>query len=169
MRFITFLIATLTFSTLFSQEINPKILEEVYEKGMGFTTPLKNGKIESLKKVNPPKDTWLFSKLEEYKQNIGSENIIYGSIIMPNPEGTFYSYNLFAYDTNREFYYFVAIASYEPNGDSAKFSNSYLFTEKRGLKDWWKKTFSYYQSDIIKKIPKKYLFETCPPPPFKPE
>jgi hypothetical protein len=143
------------------------MFEKIFDDGKSFTTPLKKGQIESLRNVNPPKDTWLFSKLEEYKQNLGSENIIYGQLIMPNADESFYSYNLFAYDTDKKAYYFVAIVTFEILDNDVKLKNSYLFTENRSLKDWWSKIYGFYQSDLIKKIPEKYLYKICPPPPFK--
>jgi len=167
MKFSFILIMTLACVPLFSQEVNPKILDEINERGKLYTMRLKNGEIDFLKKSTPPKDTWSFSKLEEYKHNLGSNDIIYGSIIMPNEDKTFYSYNLFAYDIKKETYYFVAIVSYQMLEDSIKYDNSYLFTEKKSLKDWWIKMFGFYQSEKINNIPKKYLFGTCPPPPFK--
>ena len=132
MKYVSILIMTLFYSNLFSQEVKLEILDEVFKRGELFSTPLKNGEIESLRKANPPKDTWVFSKMEEYKQNLGSNDIIYGSILMPNIEGTFYSYNLFAYDIKRNSYYFVAIVSYKISKDNIEFSKAYLFTEKQG-------------------------------------
>lgn len=153
--------------SLFSQEVSSKALEKIYEGGKAFTTPLKKGQIESLKNANPPKETWTYSKLEEYKRNLNSEDIIYGQIIMPSADETVYSYNLFAYDLKKKIYYFVAIASYKIIGDDIKKNGTYLFTEEKSLTHWWKRTFGFYESDLIKKIPEKYVFKVCPPPPFK--
>lgn len=159
----------LSCSPLFSQEVDPQILDEIYEKGKSFTTSLKNGEIESLRNENPSKDTWLFSKLEEYKQKLGSNDIIYGDIILPsaNANSNLYSYNLFVYDLKKEAYYFVAIVSYKITEGNVKLDNSFLFTEEKGLKDWWRRIFGFYQSEMIDNIPKKYLYDICPPPPFK--
>jgi hypothetical protein len=167
MKLTPILILIFFSQSLFSQEVSSESLEKIYESGKAFTTPLKRGQIESLKKANPSKGTWTYSKLEEYKRNLNSENIIYGQIIMPSADEAFYSYNLFAYDIKKETYYFVAIVSYEIINNDVKMNNSFLFTEKKSLKDWWKRTFGFYESKLIKKIPEKYLFKTCPPPPFK--
>ncbi|MGB1308842.1 MAG: hypothetical protein ACPG6B_08025 [Oceanihabitans sp.] len=140
---------------------------KINDIGKSYTSALKNGQIESLRKANPPKDTWLFSRLEEYKHNLDSENIIYGQIIMPSTDESYYSYNLFAFDIKKEAYYFVAIISFKILENDVKLNNTYLFTENKSLKDWWGKTFEFYESNQIKKIPKKYLYKICPPPPFK--
>ncbi|WP_160114699.1 hypothetical protein [Aquimarina sp. AU474] len=166
-KWSSILILILFIQPIFSQELSTATLEKIYDGGKSFTTPLKQGQIESLKKANPPKDTWLYSKLEEYKNQLDSENIIYGEIVMPSADEKFYSYNLFAYDIKKEFYYFVAIVSFEITNSDAKMKTQYLFTEKKSLKDWWKRAFGFYESELIKKIPEKYLFKTCPPPPFK--
>lgn len=167
MKLIPIFILIFLSQSLFSQEVSSEALEKIYQGGKTFTTPLKKGQIESLKNANPPKDTWTYSKLEEYKNNLKSENIIYGQIIMPSADEAFYSYNLFAYDIKKETYHFVAIVSYEIVNNEVKMNNSYLFTEKSSLKDWWKRTFGFYESKLIEKIPEKYLFKTCPPPPFR--
>lgn len=162
---ILILVSILFVQPIFSQELSKVTLEKIYNDGKSFTTPLKQGRIESLKRANPPKDTWLYSKLEEYKNQLGSENIIYGEIVIPSADEKFYSYNLFAYDIKKEFYYFVAIVSFEITNNDAKMKTQYLFTENKSLKKWWSKTFGFYQSDIFKNVPEKYLYKTCPPPP----
>ena len=167
LKWISNLILILVFQPIFSQELSTTTIENIYYGGKSFTTPLKQGQIESLKRANPPKDTWLYSKLEEYKNQLGSENIIYGEIVMPSADEKFYSYNLFAYDIKKEFYHFVAIVSFEIINNDAKMNTQYLFTENKSLKDWWKRVFGFYESELIKKVPTKYLFKTCPPPPFK--
>ncbi|WP_109437002.1 hypothetical protein [Aquimarina sp. AU119] len=166
-KILTILMLIFLLQPALSQDLSKETLEKIYDGGKSFTTPLKQGRIESLKNANPPKDTWLYSKLEEYKNQLGSDNIIYGEILMPSADEKFYSYNLFAYDKKKNFYYFVAIVSFEIINDNAKMKNQYLFTEKKSLKNWWLKTFGFYESKLIKKIPEKHLFKTCPPPPFK--
>lgn len=152
---------------VFSQDLNPEILDKIFEGGESFTAPLKNGQIESLRKVKPGKDTWLFSKLEEYQRNLSSKNIIYGQIIMPNKDESSYSYNLFAYDIKEESYYFVAIVSFKILENDVKINGSYLFTEDKSLKNWWYVMLEFYKSENVKKIPKKYIYQICPPSPFR--
>lgn len=164
MKWISFLILILFVQPILSQELSTKTLENIYNGGKSFTTPLKQGQIEPLKNANPPKDTWLYSKLKEYKNQLGSENIIYGEILMPSVDEKFYSYNLFAYDIKKESYYFVAIVSFEIINNDAKMKSQFLFTEKKSLKNWWTRTFGFYESELKTKIPEKYLFYTCPPP-----
>ncbi|MDR9449543.1 MAG: hypothetical protein RI535_09985 [Psychroflexus sp.] len=166
-RSISFLMFIFLLQPVSAQDLSGETLKKIYYGGRSYTTPLKQGQIESLKNANPPKDTWLYSKLKKYKSKIGSENIIYGEILMPSLDEKFYSYNLFAYDIKKSFYYFVAIVSFKIINGDAKMGNQYLFTENISLKNWWRKTFEYYESKQIKKIPEKYLFETCPPPPLK--
>jgi len=167
MELISVLLLIFISQSIFSQEVSYEMFEKIFDGGKSYTLPLKKGQIESLRKVNPPKDTWLFSKLEEYKRNLESEDIVYGQIIMPNAEESLYSYNLFAYDIKKEAYYFVAVVSFEILENDVKFKNSFLFTENQSLEDWWRKIFGFYQSDLIKKIPEKYLYAICPTPPFK--
>ena len=164
-KLISILILILFVQPMFSQELSLETFEKMFDGGKQFTTPLKQGRIETLRNANPPKDTWLYSKLEEYKRQLGSENIVYGEILMPSADEKFYSYNLFAYDVNKKFYYFVAIVSFEIIDSDAKMKTQYLFTENRSLENWWGKTFGFYQSDLIKNVPKEYLYKTCPPPP----
>ncbi len=161
------LLVILSNSFVSAQDVNIETLDKIFTEGKSYIEPLKNGQIEHLKNVKPPKDTWVFSKLEDYKQNLGSDQILYGSIIMPGVNDSTYSYNLFAYDIKREAYYFVAIVSYDVLENDVKFDNAFLFTEERSLKDWWSTTFKFYQSEKIKTISKEYIFEICPPPPFK--
>ena len=166
-KFISTLILILICYPIFSQDLNSEILDKIFEGGKSFTAKLKNGEIESLRKAKPAKDTWLFSKLEEYQRNLSSKNIIYGQIIMPNKDESSYSYNLFAYDIKKESYYFVAIVSFKILENDIKINNSYLFTEKKSLEDWWLVMLGFYKSEQIKKIPEKYIYKICPPPPFR--
>lgn len=170
MKLIQTLLIILSIAPLFSQKQNSEVFDAISKKGYEYITPLKNGKIESLRNANPPKDTWLFTSLENYKKNLGSKDIVYGSIINPSTVkgSNIYSYNLFAYDTKKELYYFVAIVSYKVEGDNIEFDNSYLFTEKKSLEDWWMSIASFYK-DRKDEIPQKFVFEICPPPPFKVE
>ena len=167
MKLILLFLTLLSCSVIFSQEVNNDILNKINEKGKSYSEPIKKGEIEFLRNVDPPKNSWLFQKLLEYKKNIGSKNIMYGSIIMPsaNKDSNLYSYNLFAYNIKKEIYYFVAIVSYKVSENNVMFQNSYLFTEDEGLNSWWRNTFSFYESEEIKNIPEKFIFPYCPPPP----
>ena len=167
MKLILTFITLLSCSCIFSQEVNNAIFNKIDEKGKSYVEPIKKGEIEFLRNVDPPKDSWLFPKLLEYKKNIGSKNIMYGSIIMPSAskDSNLYSYNLFAYNFKKEIYYFVAIVSYKVSENNVMFQNSYLFTEDEGLNSWWRNTFSFYESKEIKNIPEKFIFPYCPPPP----
>ena len=166
-KFISTSILILICYPIFSQDVNPEILEKIFEGGESFTAPLKNGQIESFRKVKPSKDTWLFSKLEQYHRNLSSKNILYGQIIMPNKDESTYSYNLFAYDIKEESYYFVAIVSFKILENDVKINGSYLFTEDKSLKNWWYVMLEFYKSEKVKKIPKKYIYQICPPPPSR--
>ncbi|WP_442266678.1 hypothetical protein ACSIGC_02995 [Tenacibaculum sp. ZS6-P6] len=152
-------------NTVFAQKSNDDILNEVYNKGKSFSIHIKNGDFEHLSNKKPPKGTWTYSKLIEYKKNIGSKDIFYGSIIIPTNDETMYSYNLFAYDLKKEFYYFVAIVSYKIDNKSIKFDNGFLFTEKEIITNWWKNIAEFYRSKKIEKIPESYKLRFCPPPP----
>ena len=136
MKYITLLLINLIYLPLFAQEMYDKKLDLVYERGELFTRSIKEGKIESLRNANPSTGTWTYVKLQEYKKNLGSKDLIHGSVIMPNAEGTLYSYNHFAYDTKKETYCYVAIVSYDISGDHVELKNSYMFTEKEPLNMW---------------------------------
>ena len=60
---------------------------------------LKNGDIKGLEKVTPPKDTWLYSKLLDYKKVLSEENdsIFYGGFIKPATIKGNYGVNFFAF------------------------------------------------------------------------
>ncbi|CAL2087514.1 hypothetical protein [Tenacibaculum sp. 190524A05c] len=153
--------------TTYSQQSNAKIYQEAFESGKAFSKNIKSGRIEPLKSRIPPKDTWDYSRLVEYKQNIGSKDVIYGNFLMPNKDKTIISYNLFAFDIKQNSYYFVAVVSYKVINEKLESNGSYLFTEKIGLKNWWMNVARFYQGNDIKEVPKKYLIEICPPPPFR--
>lgn len=167
MKLISILILLFFCYSFSVQEPDLGLLEKMNTAGKAFTKPLKQGQIESLKNVEPPEDTWVYSRLEEYKQNLDSENLMYGQIIMPSADEKYYSYNLFAYDKKKEVYYFVAIVSFKIIDNDVEIEGSYLFTEGNSLKMWWRRIFGFYESDLINNIPEKYLFKTCPPLPFK--
>lgn len=151
----------------FSQEVSLSTMEKIYEDGKAFTMALRQGQIENLKNATPPPGTWEYPKLEAYKQELNSADMIYGEFVMPSADEAYYSYNLFAYNTMQERYYFVAIVSFEVVENGANWNAAYLFTEKQSLKDWWVRTFGFYDSDLVKKVPENFLYKTCPPPPFK--
>ena len=167
MKLLLTLIMLLSCSYIFSQEVNNAIFNKINQKGESYTEPIKKGEIEFLRNIDPPKNSWTFQKLLEYKKNIKSKDIIYGSIIMPsaNKNSNLYSYNLFAYNFKKEIYYFVAIASYKVSENNIKFQDSYLFTEDEGLNSWWRVAFTFYESEEFKNIPEKFVFPYCPPPP----
>lgn len=160
-----FLILLICSQSLFAQKPSKEVLDNLFIHGRAYNMPIKNGQIEFLRNKIPAKDTWDFAKLAYYKENIDSESIIYGEILMPSSNELYYSYNLFAYDYVKEKYYFVAICSYQIEDDILKMRNTFLFTEKKALFSWWNNTFEFYESDLIKDIPDKYLFFMCPPPP----
>jgi hypothetical protein len=84
---------------------------------------------------------------------------------MPGRDEKTYSYNLFTYNLKKEIYYFVAIISFKITNNDVKMKAQYLFTENNSLNRWWRTMFTYYQSDLIKNIPEKYLYKICPPLP----
>ena len=73
-----------------------------------------------------------------------------------NKNSNLVSYHLFAYDTKKKFYYFVAIVSYKVSENKVIKDKSFLFTEKKSLINWWKTTFSFYESNEKNKIPEIY-------------
>ncbi|WP_248724432.1 hypothetical protein [Seonamhaeicola sp. ML3] len=136
-----------------------------------YTGQLREGKIDGLKNVKPPVGTWVYSKLEAYK-NVLNENrdrLTFGSFIEESIlEEGFFAYNFFVYDVNKkEPYYLVAVISINTNKTPFEVNNSYLFTEKESLKDWWRHVFSFYHSEYVEKIPKAFLYPILPPPPYK--
>jgi hypothetical protein len=162
-----FLLLTFISFSAYSQQPNAKIYQEAFESGKAFSKNIKSGRIEPLKNRTPPKGTWTYARLNEYKQNIGSTDIIYGNFLMPSSNNTDISYNLFAFDIKQNSYYFVAVVSYKVINEKLELDRSFLFTEKNILKNWWVNVARFYKGDKIKMIPKKYLLEICPPPPFR--
>lgn len=152
---------------------NTDMFDKIQQIGKAYTMSLKHGDIESMKNTEPPKNTWTFGRLLEYKEVLSKKNTIkYGSFIQPSVKEDVYSFNLFALDYRDEErpYYFVAIVSLTIENNEPKVSNAYLFTEKKPLTDWWMATVSFYKSreegKLKKPIPEKYIFPTCPPPPY---
>ena len=78
-----------------------------------------------------------------------------------NKSSTLFSFNLFAHNYKKEFYYFVAIVSYKVSENKVIKDQSCLFTERKSLINWWKTAFSFYKSN------EKYIFNVCHPPPFR--
>lgn len=144
--------------------------QKIEDIGQNYIQALKLGKIENLKKANPPKDTWTYSKLLLYKSTLKTdkESISYGNFIEEsiNKKGV-YAFNFFALNVKKkEPYFFVAVISIDTNESQMKIKNTYLFTEKESLKDWWKHVYGFYMSEFSKNIPKKFLCKVPPPPPF---
>lgn len=150
-------------SLIFSQsDSNYKTIQT---KGLEFITPLKNGEIESLKNITPPEGTWKYSRLIEYKEDLkNSEEILFGSFIQPSKTKDNYGFNFFAYNDVGD-YYFTAVVNFKIVENEVKIQNSYLFTEKEALKNWWLNAFNFYDGEVIKSVPKKYLYIICPPAP----
>jgi len=145
--------------------------QNIEKTGSRFVSNIKNGDIERLKNVVPPKETWTYEKLEIYKKQLTLEhsNIQFGSYIEASQKKDNYGYNFFAYKQieNSFEYFFVAIINVNTSNNMFKVDNSYLFTEKKALKDWWSHTFGFYKSKSFKDIPEQFKMPACPPPPFR--
>lgn len=154
----------------FSQnEINYSLIDSL---GKSFTNSLKIGNIAYLKNSQPPKGTYTYERLLEFKEALKNKpnEVKFGSIVEPSIDSNYYAYNLFAYkrvDEESIEYYFAAIISVNISGDTYKIENSYLFTEQDALKSWWKHIFGFYYTEKNKEIPEEYVYPVCPPPPFK--
>ncbi|WP_299365104.1 hypothetical protein [Winogradskyella sp.] len=140
--------------------------------GRSFTAKLKRGDLEEFKNLKPPKDTWTYARLLDYKEDLDNPdiNIIIGDFVEQSTSETTYGYNLFAYtrsDENSYEYYFVAIVSIDTSEGEPRIENVFLFTEKEGLKSWWGHVFGLYYNETYKDTPKSYRYPVCPPPPFK--
>lgn len=142
---------------------------EVERLGKAYVKPIMEGHIENMKNANPPKNTWTYKKLENYKAYLqASKQVFYGSYIMPGLQEGIYSYNQFAYTKDEEgfyHYFFVAIVSVNTSNKEAVIDKAFLFTEEKPLIDWWTTTFGFYQNEASKKIPKEFMHPICPPPP----
>ena len=168
-------IITLNFLLIFcfsnAQEDKNDILSSVKEFGERFTYKLKNGDLSQFKNVTPPEGTWTYEKLIEFRKYLieNKEKIKFGSYVEPSTSKGIYGYNLFAFieRDNGVKYFFAAVISVDKTEGGNKLDNAYLFTEREALKGWWMHTYGFYQGDAIKDIPKKFLYFTCPPPPFK--
>lgn len=157
------------FSASSQNTINYKLFDSL---GKAYTSSLKNGNIEHLKNAKPPKDTWTYSRLLDYKNILenNSDGLIIGTFIEPSADNSYYGFNLFAYKRidNKNFeYYFAAIINIDVSNDVYKVDRSYLFTEAVALDRWWSHVLWFYEGDTFKDIPENYVFPVCPPPPFK--
>lgn len=142
----------------------------IQEKGLAFVKPIKDGHIEGLKDIKPPKNTWTYSKLQEYKTELeDNRNFTYGSFIQPSASPNKFGFNYYALQFNggEHHYAFVAVIQYEIiNGAIIKSGLNYLITEKEGLKKWWNSAASHCLNNntFLNINPMKI---DCPPPPFK--
>lgn len=150
-----------------------ELFETIHQIGEAYTKSLKNGHIESMKEAQPPKDTWIYSKLLNYKKALNNKKTIkYGSFIMPGIKDDVYSYNFFALNSEnaRQPYYYTAIVSFIIENHKPVVNNAYLFTEEKALDDWWVRTVTFYKERLegkeSNKIPDEYVYPICPPPPF---
>lgn len=149
--------------------------EKIQSIGKAYTSYLWQGKIESLENANPPPGTFTYKDLLKYKKDLKStpEVIKYGSYIEASNSTSEYAYNFFAFKMNKNGqadYYFAAIISMDVSKKEYNVTNPYLFTQKESLKNWWSHTFGFYHesnTDAREKIPKKFVYHTCPPPPFR--
>lgn len=146
--------------------------KSINDLGKAFTAKLRAGDLRSFKNSKPPKDTWTYERLLEYKKDLNNPdvNISFGNFIGPSTNKTIFAYNLFAYkkSVNGDYeYYYAAIVSIDVSNEKPKIENAFLFTEKDALKSWWKHVFGLYHTKTIETIPDKYYNPICPPPPFK--
>jgi len=142
--------------------------------GRSYTARLKSGNLDQFKNNTPAEGTWTHKRLLEYREDLNNLNIdvVFGDFIGPSVKENIYAYNLFAYKItgeNQREYYFAAIISVDISEDNPRIENAYLFTEKEALKSWWSHVFGLYYNKTIEKIPEKYRYPICPPPPFKEE
>ncbi len=151
---------------------NNDLFTNVENVGKSFTLSLKNGEIGNFKRQNPPKNTWTYSRLLEYKKYLDNKkHVLYGSFIQPSlRKKDVYFYNFYAIrnDGKKDDYHYFFIASIGISIKNNQYTviNSYLFTEDMPLKKWWQSTLYFFESDDIKQIPTKFLRPNiCPPPP----
>jgi hypothetical protein len=147
-------------------EVN--FFQKIDEIGSAFVARLKAGDIAYLKKATQPKSTWTFSRLETYKAalNLG-QDIKYDSYIEPSQERGVYGYNFVAYrsDNDKAHYYYIAVVTINTNTVQFEIKTSYLFTEKKSVRNWWSHAYGFYQSESVKFIPDQFLFNQNPIPP----
>ncbi|SDG83836.1 hypothetical protein [Winogradskyella thalassocola] len=142
--------------------------------GKAFTNRLKVGDIEYLESSKPQEGTWEYSRLLDYKKALNDKpnKIIIGSFIEPSINPDYWAFNLFALrriDEKSFEYFFAAIVSIDVTSANYKIDATYLFTEDEPLKSWWKHIFGFYESKHREYIPKEFVFQVCPPPPFNEE
>jgi hypothetical protein len=145
------------------------ILKKVEEVGYQFVAPLKNGKIAHLKNRKPPKNTWTYEALLQYKKQLDAgEFVFYGSYISPTKKKGFYNFNFYATKESKEGerYFFTTSVIISLVNDKYKVIASFMFTEKESLKAWWLSTVNFFRSDDFNTIPKEFIQPNiCPPPP----
>lgn len=142
--------------------------------GVLATNQIRKGDIAFLKNAKPPTNSWEYTDLLKYKNDLSDPNamIFSGDFIGPSNDEAIYSYNFFAYKKTKDNdydYYFAAIISIDISSGYPVVKNQYLFTQKEGLKSWWSHVFGLYHTGMIDRIPKRFQYVTCPPPPFKSE
>lgn len=168
-KYFGFAVSVLCFTTLGFGQSDAQF-QKIQEMGLEFVNPIKEGRIEGLKNITPPKNTWTYSALEEYKTQLENKaNIGYGSFIQPGGSSNSFGFNFYALQFNgTEYKYrFVAVVNYQIiDGEVVKAKANYLFTEKEGLKKWWASSTSHCLNNntFLNTNPMQI---DCPPPPFK--
>ena len=155
----------------FSQ--NLKLKDSIYDlmvrKSLNTIEKIKSGNIEDLKSVNPPKNTWTFNSLLLYKKALESNiSIYYDYYLQPLIDQNCYGLTAFALHTNNKSkhnYYYVISISMKVVNEEVIYLNSYLFTEKEALKNWWLNMYGYFNNGSKNFIPKQYKLQIPPPPP----
>jgi hypothetical protein len=153
---------------------NVKLHDSIYRRmvrnGLNYVHQIKSGDIENFKKEVPPKNTWTYRNLLQYKNALeNNKTVYYDYYLQPLVNKDCYGFNFFALNTNnisKGKYYFVASVSMKVLDNNVIFLNSYLFTEKEPIKQWWLNMWGYFNSVNVVNIPKHYLLQIPPPPPF---
>lgn len=168
-KYIGFVVIVLCFTTLGFGQSDAQY-KKIQEMGLAFVNPIKEGKIESLKNITPPKDAWTYSAFEAYKTQIDNKaHIVFGSFIQPGASSNLFGFNFYALQFNgTEYKYrFVAVVNYQIiDGEVVKGKGNYLFTEKKGLEMWWSGSVSHCLNNntFLNTNP---MHIDCAPPPFK--
>lgn len=158
-------------ATSFSQTVDKDFYEKIRNAALPHVERIENGNIEALKNVTPPKDTWRFQDLLEYKKVLEEDTtlIFHGYYIEPSlTQDGIYAYNGFAYrqvDDKYEYFY-TAIISVDTK-NAFKVTTTYLFTIDSSIQSWWRHTFGMYRNGHLDTIPKTHSYWAICPPPHK--
>ena len=168
MKYSVFILLLISLST-FGQEKDDAFFEKIIEAARPAAGQINSGDIKMFKDVDTSQKFWTYQDLTRYKNSLNKGNfILRGHFIMPSAtDENLFSYCEYALNSHNEKYtYYYAIAiSIDTKNDNFTVDNEFLFTKDKALAVWWSSIFNFFETDLKKLIPSKFIYPYIPPPP----